>query len=201
MTCRQVTTTLIVLCLLALALRVGAIVFFKPWTPAKANAIEHRQIATNLVKGNGFAYRGLGSQIPRPSSVQSPPYPMLLATLDKIFGVDSPGAYITAMLINALAGAATVWLTYVLAKTLGGNDLVGLIAAGACAIWPSQLTNCTPIGASRPYICRRRAMSSACAPGGTIIAIGSPGTTRSSTNTTTTTPNKVGSAQSRRFAR
>ena len=42
-------------------------------------------------------------------------------------------------------------------------------------------------------------MSSGVAPGPTIIAIGSPGATRSSTNTTTSTPNSVGSAHSKRF--
>src|SRR6185436_7776340 len=44
-------------------------------------------------------------------------------------------------------------------------------------------------------------MSSVVAPGGIIIAMGSPGTTRSRTNTTTATPNNVGNAQRRRFSR
>ncbi len=136
---QNVVITLLVLCSLALLLRVGAIAVFKPWTPAKANAIEHRQIAINLVNGNGFAYRGLGSQVPRPSSVQSPPYPLLLATTFKLFGIDAPAAYISLMILNALFGALTVWLTYLLAKTMGGNDIVALIAAGLCAVWPSQI--------------------------------------------------------------
>src|SRR5665213_1410456 len=43
-------------------------------------------------------------------------------------------------------------------------------------------------------------MSSGVAPGPIIIAIGSPGATRSSTNTTTSTPNSVGTAHSRRLS-
>ncbi len=64
-----------------------------------------------------------------------------------------------------------------------------------CSTLPPHTTNCFAIGASRPYNARKRPTSSCVAPGGSIIAIGSPGTTRTSTNTTTATPNKVGSAQ------
>ena len=41
-------------------------------------------------------------------------------------------------------------------------------------------------------------MSASVAPGAIIIEIGSPGTTRTSTNTTTITPNRVRSAESAR---
>ena len=62
----------------------------------------------------------------------------------------------------------------------------------------NQITNCSAIPRSRPYKARSRVMSSALAPGGIIIAIGSPGTTRISTNTTSPTPKSVGRASSRR---
>ena len=64
-----------------------------------------------------------------PSSVQSPPYPFLLAVLFKIFGPDSAGAYVAAMLINSIAGALTVWLVWKLVIAMGGSRRAALIAA------------------------------------------------------------------------
>jgi hypothetical protein len=135
MTRRTVVTWLTVLSLLALLARIGTIVYLKAW--AHPSAMEHRSIALQLVHGDGFSFGDWGYF--GPTSVQSPTFPFLLAGLFKIFGDDSPRAYQTIMLLNALAGAATVWLTYALARTLGGTVLTGLLAAAAVAIWPSQV--------------------------------------------------------------
>ena len=68
-----------------------------------------------------------------------------------------------------------------------------------CSTWPHQITNCDqdrlvePVERAQP---RRSSASSA--PGGIIIATGSPGTTRTSTNTSTATPASVGTACSSR---
>ncbi len=59
---------------------------------------------------------------------------------------------------------------------------------------PAQMTNCCHSGLSRPYRACRRATTASSAPGGIIIATGSPGTTRTSTNTSTATPARVGTA-------
>jgi hypothetical protein len=132
---RTVVTILTVLSLLALAARIGIIIYLKAWT--HPIAMEHRSIALQLVHGEGFSFGDWGYF--GPTSVQSPTFPFLLAGLFKIFGDDSPRAYQTIMLMNAIAGAATVWLTYALARTLGGTVLTGLLAAAAVAIWPSQI--------------------------------------------------------------
>jgi 4-amino-4-deoxy-L-arabinose transferase-like glycosyltransferase len=66
----------------------------------------------------------------------------------EIFGANTPTdgsltdanvAYFAIMMINALAGAALVWLTYSMARTLGGSTLTALLAAAAVSIWPSQV--------------------------------------------------------------
>src|SRR3982750_2663908 len=115
MTLRQTRITLLALCLLGFVLRVGAVVYLRSWEAP--NAIEHRQLAMSLAAGNGFSYHSQFG-FTGPSSVQSPPYPVLLATLYKIFGVDSGRAYLAAMIINCIAGALTIWLTYLLARAM-----------------------------------------------------------------------------------
>src|SRR5438552_13077103 len=132
---RSILSTLIALASLAFVLRVGAIFALHRWTAP--NAIEHRTLALSLIKYHTFYFRDFNYF--GPSSVQSPPYPFLLAVLFKLFGPESNGAYITAMVINSIAGAITVALTYLFAKSIGGRDIVALIAAGLVAIWPSQV--------------------------------------------------------------
>ena len=141
---QRIVISLSVLCALAFGLRLGTVVWQKGWlTP---NAMEHRSIAFSLVNGQGFSFGDWGYY--GPTSVQSPPYPLLLATLFKIFAHGSPvndntpgvaTAYFVAMLINCIAGAGLVWLVYLLTRTLGGSSTAGVIAAALVAIWPTQI--------------------------------------------------------------
>src|SRR4051794_24259296 len=98
---RTILLALLCLSILAFALRVGAIFILHRWTAP--NAIEHRTLALSLLKYHTFYFRDFNYF--GPSSVQSPPYPFLLATLFKLFGRESNAAYIAAMVINSLAGA------------------------------------------------------------------------------------------------
>src|SRR5438105_9370802 len=98
---RRILLTLLGLCLLAFALRVGAIFALHRWTAP--NAIEHRTLALSLLKYHTFYFRDFNYF--GPSSVQSPPYPFLLAILFKLFGIESTTAYVAAMIINSVAGA------------------------------------------------------------------------------------------------
>jgi 4-amino-4-deoxy-L-arabinose transferase-like glycosyltransferase len=141
---RAVIGWLVALSLLGFTGRMVTIVYQHAWQ--KPNAMEHRSIALSLVNGWGFSFGDFGYY--GPSSVQSPPFPFLLAGMFKIFGVDTPAdgslhganrAYFAIMAINALAGAGLVWLTYLLTRTLGGTAMTGLFAAGAVALWPSQI--------------------------------------------------------------
>jgi len=123
------------LMLLALALRVFAIVFLRAWE--NPSAMEHKSIAAFLLQGHGFATNGWG--LIETTSVQSPTYPWLLAGLFYLFGIDSHGAYAAAMGINAVVATFTVWAIYRLAVVIGATPRVALIAAGLFAVWPTQV--------------------------------------------------------------
>src|SRR3954467_6937356 len=109
---RTIVSALLGLAVLGFALRVGAIFALHRWT--SPNAIEHRSLAMSLLKYHTFYFRDFNYFGPR--SVQSPPYPLLLAAMFKLFGPQTSGAYIAAMIMNSLAGAATVVLTYLFVK-------------------------------------------------------------------------------------
>jgi hypothetical protein len=142
---RWIVTTLIVLSSVALLARIATDVHFKAWR--SPSAMEHKSIAVALVTGHGFTFGDWGYY--GPTSVQSPPFPFLLAAMFKMFHAVGPdgqlqktgseNAYFAIMILNAFAGAALVWLTYLMTKTLGGTPLAGLIAAGLVALWPSQI--------------------------------------------------------------
>jgi len=47
--------------------------------------MEHKSIAVSLINGNGFSFYSFDH--PEPSTIQSPPYPLLLAACFKIFAL------------------------------------------------------------------------------------------------------------------
>jgi 4-amino-4-deoxy-L-arabinose transferase-like glycosyltransferase len=132
---------LVGLFVLALGLRIGAIVALQSWD--NPNAMEHNTIAANLVEGKGFSFTGFERF--QKTSVQSPTMPLLLAGSYSVFGVDSDASYTAIMLLNALLGAVGVPLVYLLARRIGGTDLVGLLAALAYAVWPTQVYAVTAV--------------------------------------------------------
>jgi hypothetical protein len=131
-------------CVIAFLARIGADIQLKAWKqPA---AMEHKSIALSLVHGTGFTFGDWGYY--GPTSVQSPPFPFLLAGMYEIFGTDEPHdgtlhganrAYFAIMVMNAFAGALLVWLTFTMTRTIGGTPLAAIIAAGLVAIWPTQI--------------------------------------------------------------
>src|SRR5256885_10259604 len=146
---QKIVSALLGLAILAFALRVGTIFALHRWT--SPNAIEHRSLAISLIRLHTFYFRDFNYY--GPSSVQSPTYPVLLAILFKLFGAESTAAYIAAMVINALAGALTVVLTYLFVKAIRGTDRVALLAAALVAIWPSQFYSATHVQAISLITC------------------------------------------------
>jgi hypothetical protein len=141
---KWINSSLALFCILAFLARIGADIQLKAWK--QPSAMEHRSIALSLVHGTGFTFGDWGYY--GPTSVQSPPFPFLLAGMYEVFGTDEPHdgslhganrAYFAIMVLNALAGALLVWLTYKMTRTMGGTALAGLIAAGLVAIWPTQI--------------------------------------------------------------
>ena len=146
---RTILTCLSLFAVVALAARLGLTVHIKAWrNPA---AMEHKVIAASLVGGKGFTFADWNYY--GPTSVQSPPFPFLLAGLFKWYHAVSVSdldqlvidpaaaerAYFAVMVLNALAGAALVFLTYAAARTIGAVPLAGLAAAGLVAVWPTQV--------------------------------------------------------------
>jgi 4-amino-4-deoxy-L-arabinose transferase-like glycosyltransferase len=131
---QQTAWILAALVILGLTLRIGAIVALRSWE--HPSAMEHASLAASLLQHGDFSFGDFGYY--GPSSVQSPPYPLLLAGLFWVTR-SAPLGYLAAMILNALMGAATVALVYPLARVMGSTRNVGLLAAGAVAIWPTQI--------------------------------------------------------------
>jgi hypothetical protein len=137
------TRILTVACVLAFAVRLGAVIALQSWDNPRA--LEHDVIAYNLVEGRGFSFRDFGHF--GPTSVQSPTYPPLLALLFEIFGTGSAGAYAAALGINCVLGALTVAATAGLARGMGASPAHALTAAALVAVWPTQVYAATTVQA------------------------------------------------------
>jgi hypothetical protein len=146
---RHALMAIVVLSLLAFAVRVYTDVHFKAWK--SPNAMEHKTIATALAGGKGFTFGDWGYY--GPTAVQSPPYPFLLAGAFKAFGavtINAKGeavlipakaehAYLAMLILNALVCGVLVWATYLLVKTIGGSTTTAVLAAALVAFWPTQI--------------------------------------------------------------
>jgi 4-amino-4-deoxy-L-arabinose transferase-like glycosyltransferase len=145
---KTIAMLLVLFAVVAFAARLGTDIYFKAWR--SPSAMEHKPIAQALVNGKGFTFGDW--KYYGPTSAQSPPFPFLLAGMYKAFGALGPdgkfikpaeeNAYIAILVINALAGAGLVFLTYQMTRTLGGTSAAGIIAAALVAIWPSQIYAC-----------------------------------------------------------
>jgi hypothetical protein len=134
---RNYTWLVIGIVLVAIVARLGLMIGMKRWE--NPNAIEHRQLAASLLENGTFSFREAMFDDYGPSSVQSPPYPFILATCYKIFGKETDASYTAAMVLNALVAGIGVWLLYKLVLELGGCELTAIIASACLAIWPSQV--------------------------------------------------------------
>ncbi len=132
---RRIVWLLTALTVLAFGLRFAAIIYLHAWK--MPGALEHRQLAANLIAGFGFSLRDW--YFFGPSSVQGPIYPVILAGLFKWLGPETDGAYAMAMTINAIVGAACVPLLYQMTRKLGASPRTGVIAGALIAIWPTQI--------------------------------------------------------------
>lgn len=131
------------LVLLAAAVRIGAIAYTNA---ADAPAEENRIIARNLADGRGFTFTEFG--VTGPTAIRGPVYPMLVAAL----GPDRVGVLLA---FNVVAGALSVITAAALTKrllsplpTYGETEpekarspmpVAAWIAAGAFAVWPTQV--------------------------------------------------------------
>jgi hypothetical protein len=131
------TTGLVLLGLLALALRIGLVLAISRES-TRPLAFEHGRIAENLLAGRGFSITFLGTE--GPTSQQAPFFPVLLAAAYGIFGVAKPAAFLAVQLLQCLVGTGLVlvvaWLAWSLLPDL---PVVGWIAGLGAALYPPHI--------------------------------------------------------------
>ncbi|HUQ84646.1 MAG TPA: glycosyltransferase family 39 protein [Gemmatimonadaceae bacterium] len=131
-------TWLAIITLVAFALRVLATARFEgmsspPNPGAFYDGVEFERIAANLINHGEFSVRA-----GHPTSFRAPGLPFALAF---VYGVAGVGDFFAAHIFFCLIGALTCVAGYVVARECGG-DLVGLITAGAIAVYPNLLYYC-----------------------------------------------------------
>jgi hypothetical protein len=99
--------------------------YFEPNLLFAQNEPSH--IAAALASGHGFSSPYAGTPI-SPTAQQPPIYPLILGGIFKLFGIYTSESAWAAVLLNALAGAATALLLLRLGRTTFSSK-VGLMAA------------------------------------------------------------------------
>ena len=88
---------------------------------------DHYQLAVSLAQGHGYELED-----GRPTAVRPPGYPLFLALWYRL-GLQSLPAL---RMVQAVVGAATVWMMYLLISTLFSNRLWALVALAMGAVYP-----------------------------------------------------------------
>jgi len=131
------TIGLLLLAVLALGLRVGLVLALRTEHQAPVS-YEHGRIAENLLAGRGFSIEFLGTE--GPTSQQAPFYPVLLAAVYGLFGVETPGAILAVQLLQCFAGMALVLAVVGLGWSLmPDRPSVGWVAGIGAALYPTHL--------------------------------------------------------------
>lgn len=134
---RERTVLLVILTVVALALRIGHVLTVDVDNPLRADAGQYFTCAKNLVEHATFSTET--GAAPRPDSFRSPGYPGFLALVLATVGRDR--FYLVALLAQAVLGALLVPLTYRLARSCTPPGFA-LVAAGLSAVSPHLVTSC-----------------------------------------------------------
>ena len=137
----SVATSLTLIILIALALRLGFFWDYQSQNPRQALStipflFEPGNIAFSLAQGKGFAspfHVDTG-----PTAWMTPVYPLILAGIFRVFGAYTFHTFLAAVLMNILLSAATCVPIFYSGKRIGG---IGLAAAAAWlwAIFPNSI--------------------------------------------------------------
>jgi len=121
--------------LLALTARLGAIFTLKRWDSATPGI--NRQLALGLLDNGSFTFREHGYF--GPSSITTPPYPVVLAAIFRVFGPKTPNAYFAALALNAIFGALCAAVIAKLVQRLTQHATLAVVAGLLVAVWPPQI--------------------------------------------------------------
>lgn len=129
MTNRRAYVYALFITLIALTVRLSLVLFgADPTPPPLSDSEYYHVVARNLANGQGFSY------IHGPSFFWPPGYPFFLAILYKTFFVSVK----VALVANAIAGAATVFITFLIGRRLW-DARTGLVGAAILALLPSHI--------------------------------------------------------------
>lgn len=119
-------TLLAAILLVAMALRLGALVFWPQ--PLAGDAVLYDQLAASLVSGSGFS-KGAGEP---QTAVRGPGYPFFVGAFYAVFGHQTLPIYLAQILLEGL----TLFWLYRLALAVMGSARGALIAALFYALYP-----------------------------------------------------------------
>ena len=112
--------------IVAMILRVGAIVLFHP--PLISDAKEYDAIARSLIRGDGFKLEG------NSTAFRLPGYPLLLAATYAVFG----DSQVPIRVLQVIADVISCFLLFSIGKKMF-SEKVGLAAAAILALFPIQV--------------------------------------------------------------
>ncbi len=141
--CQAPATWLAALALLAVGLRVAAVLAVASYRLEHVT-YEHGEIARNIVEGRGFSVRWMGGD--GPTSQQAPVYPLIVAGFYAVFGVQTPAAVAGVQLFQALLGGVLALSLCALAwELMPQQRAVGWIAGAWVAAHPTLVYMATQI--------------------------------------------------------
>jgi 4-amino-4-deoxy-L-arabinose transferase-like glycosyltransferase len=118
----------------ALAVRVASYSFLvgglSDPPPAKTDAVEYDLLARNVADGIGFRY---GSEHP-PTAFRPPLYPLILASVYKVFGP----SYLAARMLQFILSALACCLVWRLAWVLTASRALAMTASVIAVVYPSM---------------------------------------------------------------
>ncbi len=134
------TKVLLLITVLAFAVRVGYVVFEQWDEPLVGDEVTYRAAADRLADGDGFVvpYDAKRSEVrgTEPAADHPPMTVMVLAPVSWVSGSDANALRLTM----ALLGTVAVGLVGLLGRAIAG-DRAGLIAAGIAAVYPNLWVN------------------------------------------------------------
>jgi len=128
----------------ALAVRLVAVFYLHSYD-LPMHLSEHDGIAAHLVLGDGFAYRPVhGISYLQLTSWMAPLYPFFLAGVYLLLGMNTPAAYLSIELLQALSSAFGCLFVYWIGRKLWSHR-VGEVAGFIMALYPPLIYSVTRI--------------------------------------------------------
>jgi len=122
--------TILIVVIIGLVLRIGFVFLFPDMGEGRLmDSFKYKKVAIHLMQGRGFC-----EYIRKPSAFAPPLYPVFLAGVFSVFGINS----VIVKIIQAFLGVSIIPMIFLMGKTLFNKE-TGLIAAGILAVYPDLI--------------------------------------------------------------